>query len=152
MGWLIIGCFLAVLVFGAMVWYANTEVAKVKKALVSLAFTGLLIAAIFLIVNVARGNIGLLPLLIFMVPVVRRLRGQGGSQDFSSKFRNKAASRSTMSRAEALEVLGLKEGASEQDIKAAYRKLIASAHPDAGGSDWMAAKLNEAKQILLNKK
>ena len=151
MGWLIIGCFIAALVFGAMVWYANTEVAKVKKALGSLALLGLLIVAIFLIISVARGNIGLLPLLVFLVPVARRIKGQGRPHGFSDKFRQNTASRSTMSRAEAYEILGLKQGASEEDIKAAYRKLIANAHPDAGGSDWMAAKLNEAKQILLDK-
>lgn len=151
MGWLIIGCFIAALVFGAMVWYANTEVAKVKKALVSLALTGLFVVAILLIVGVARGNIGLLPLLIFLVPVARRMKAQGRPNGFSGKFRQNTSPRSTMSRAEALEILGLKQGATEQEIKAAYRKLIASAHPDAGGSDWMAAKLNEAKQILLGK-
>lgn len=151
MGWLIIGCFIAALVFGAMVWYANTEVAKVKKALVSLALAGLLIVAIFLIASVARGNIGLLPLLIFLIPVARRIKGQGRSYGFSDRFRQNTSARSTMSRAEALEILGLKQGATEEEIKAAYRKLIANAHPDAGGSDWMAAKLNEAKQILLGK-
>lgn len=151
MGWLIIGCFIAALVFGAMVWYANTEVAKVKKALGSLALTGLLGVAILLIVGVARGNIGLLPLLIFLVPLARRIKAQGGPYGFSGKFRQNTSARSAMSKAEALEILGLKQGATEQEIKAAYRKLIASAHPDAGGSDWMAAKLNEAKQILLGK-
>ena len=151
MGWLIIGLFIAALVWGAMVWYANTEVANVKKGLVSLAVIGLLIVAVLLITNVVRGNIGFLPMLILLVPLAKKLRAQGGSQRFSSKFRQNSASRSAMSRAEALEVLGLKEGASQQEIKAAYRKLIASAHPDAGGSDSMAAKLNEAKQVLLGK-
>ncbi len=151
MGWLIIGCFIAAGVFGAMVWYANTEVAKVKKALASLALLGLLIVAIFLIISVARGNIGLLPLLVFLIPVARRIKGQGRSQGFSDKFRQKTSGNSAMSRAEAYEILGLKQGATEEEVKAAYRKLIANAHPDAGGSDWMAAKLNEAKQILLDK-
>ena len=151
MGWLIIGCFIAALVFGAMVWYANTEVAKVKKALASFALVGLLIVAIFLIISVARGNIGLLPLLVFLVPVARRIKGRGRSQGFSGGFRQNTSAKSAMSRAEAFEILGLKQGASEEEIKAAYRKLIANAHPDAGGSDWMAAKLNEAKQILLDK-
>ena len=56
---------------------------------------------------------------------------------------------STMSRAEALKVLGLQEGASEDDIRAAHRKLIISNHPDKGGSDYLASKINEAKDILL---
>ena len=56
---------------------------------------------------------------------------------------------STMSRAEALKVLGLPEGASEDDIRTVHRKLIMSNHPDKGGSDYLASKINEAKDVLL---
>jgi DnaJ domain len=54
-----------------------------------------------------------------------------------------------MSRAEALKVLGLEEGASEDDIRAAHRKLMAQNHPDRGGSDYLASKINEARDVLL---
>jgi hypothetical protein len=57
--------------------------------------------------------------------------------------------RATMSRAEALKVLGLSEGASEDDIRAAHRRLILQNHPDKGGSDYLASKVNEAKDVLL---
>jgi len=52
-------------------------------------------------------------------------------------------------REDALNVLGLKEEASEKDIQAAYKKLMAKVHPDAEGSEWMAAKLNQARDLLL---
>ena len=52
-------------------------------------------------------------------------------------------------RADALEVLGLEDGASEHDIKAAYKKLMQKVHPDHEGSEWMAAKLNQARDFLL---
>ena len=54
-----------------------------------------------------------------------------------------------MERAEALQVLGLQEGASAYDIREAHRHLIAGMHPDHGGSDYLAAQINHAKDVLL---
>lgn len=55
-----------------------------------------------------------------------------------------------MARAEALDILGLQEGATADEIEAAYKTLIVKNHPDQGGTDWLAARLNEARDILLN--
>lgn len=54
-----------------------------------------------------------------------------------------------MSRNEALRVLGLEQGASAADIKAAHHRLIAGLHPDHGGSTYLAAQINQAKDVLL---
>ena len=59
------------------------------------------------------------------------------------------ASSGKMSRIEALAVLGLKEGATAEDIRAAHRRLMKEFHPDRGGSDYLAAKINQAKDVLL---
>jgi hypothetical protein len=57
--------------------------------------------------------------------------------------------RSDMTRAEALAVLGLAEGASDEEIKAAHRRLIRRTHPDAGGTADLAARINRAKDVLV---
>lgn len=54
-----------------------------------------------------------------------------------------------MTREEALQVLGLQEGADEAAIRAAHRRLMRAAHPDQGGSDWLAARINQARDVLL---
>ncbi|KGE05359.1 J domain-containing protein [Pseudohaliea rubra] len=55
----------------------------------------------------------------------------------------------TMTRSEALAVLGLGEDADREDIIAAHRRLMQKLHPDRGGNDYLAAKVNEAKDFLL---
>ena len=53
------------------------------------------------------------------------------------------------SRAQALAELGLAEGATAADIHAAYRALIKQHHPDHGGSHAKAARINQAKELLV---
>jgi DnaJ-class molecular chaperone len=56
---------------------------------------------------------------------------------------------STMALDEAYQLLGLKPGATREDIHAAHRDLMKRNHPDQGGSTYIAAKVNEAKDVLL---
>lgn len=54
-----------------------------------------------------------------------------------------------MTEALALRTLGLRPDATPEDIKAAHRRLMASVHPDRGGSDQLAAQVNSARELLL---
>jgi hypothetical protein len=63
--------------------------------------------------------------------------------------KSRPAPSTAMSKAEALAVLGLKKDADHEAIRAAHRRLMKELHPDRGGSDYLAAKVNQAKEVLL---
>lgn len=58
---------------------------------------------------------------------------------------------SAMSQEEAHQVLGLQPGAGEDAVRAAHRTLMKKLHPDQGGSTYLASRVNQAKDALLNR-
>ncbi len=81
----------------------------------------------------------------------RRIVGWRENADTNrSDGQGHAPASGSMTKQEAYQVLGLEPGASKAEIRQAWRKLMKSVHPDSGGSQFLAAKINAAKDILLN--
>jgi hypothetical protein len=70
-----------------------------------------------------------------------------GNASFSDQ--NTTSGSQTMSRQEACQILGVADDATREEILQAWRNLIKKVHPDSGGSAFLTAKINTAKDILL---
>jgi hypothetical protein len=78
-------------------------------------------------------------------PDWRQGGGAGGTEERAGAGRASEA----MSREEAYKILDLPPGASADEVKAAHRRLMLKLHPDHGGSTYLAARINQAKDLLI---
>ena len=67
-----------------------------------------------------------------------------------NKQTSSSSDKSQMTEEEALSVLGLKKGASDEDIKKSYYDLMKKLHPDKDGNNYLSNLITEAKNKLLN--
>ena len=159
--WLVLGGLTLFLFLGGLRAFERASVTTVKSLVVWIAALGAISLALLLVLT-GRGGIALGALTLLGPLIWNRWRAvhQAG---LGAGTRNAGGPRAgtgsggeaprprggAMTRQEALEVLGLAAGASEADIRAAHHRIMRTAHPDAGGSDWLAARVNMARDVLL---
>ena len=118
---------------------------KFKKNL-KLGFLIILLVIVFYLMRFFPGVISSIPAIFLIL-----YRWGNVISFFSNIFLKKKYynTQDKMSKKEALEILGLQEGASREQILSSHQNLVKKNHPDLGGSDWVTKKLNQARDILL---
>lgn len=76
--------------------------------------------------------------------------GEPGNDGVGADGKSRQRPIESMTREDALYVLGLPADASREQILQAHRKLISRVHPDKGGSDFLAQTINHARKVLLD--
>ena len=137
--------FLSILVY-LITEFTHLPQKKFKKYL-KLFFLVLLLAIVFYLMRFFPGVISSIPAIFLIL-----YRWGNVISFFSNIFFKRTKSNfnnEQMTRKQALEILGLDEGATKQEIINSHQNLIKKNHPDLGGSDWITKKLNKARDILL---
>jgi hypothetical protein len=132
--------------------FSRAQVATLKRLLAWVAaLGGIALACLMLLTGRGLGALGSAVLFAPLVMSWWRESQPGRAPPSSSQKSSSQGASSNLSRAEALEILGLKEPATAAEIRAAHHRLIQAVHPDKGGSDWLASRLNQARATLLKR-
>lgn len=148
---LLLGLACLVLLLAAAQGFSRAQVATIKSLLAWIAALGGLTLGTLLLLT-GRGAAALSALVLFGPLVVSWWHEGRAAPRPKARPESPMKSRAgPMTREEAWSVLGLEPGASEAEIRAAYLRLMQRAHPDTGGSAWLAARINQARDLLLRK-
>lgn len=152
--WLVLGALTLFLFLGGLRAFERASVSTIKSLVVWIAALGGIALALLLILS-GREGIALGALVMFGPLIWRQWQAYrmsvGGRSQQQSAGSNQPPPRrqSGMTPEEAYQVLGLNPGATEAEIRAAHHRIMRTAHPDSGGSDWLATRVNQARDVLL---
>ena len=159
--------FLIILVVAAIAYVLWFKIKKAKgeakKKLVIWTVAGSAIAVLGFLAITGRlnfitaaitGAVAMLPKaahLLRYLPILDKFRQHASNSNQQQNNNNRQASaQSAMSKKQASEVLGIEPNASKEEIIKAHKRMMQKVHPDRGGSDFLAAQINQAKSTLLS--
>jgi hypothetical protein len=146
--WLILGGLTLFVFVGGLRAFERASVGTIKSLLAWIAaLGGLSLAALMFLTG--RGPMAVGALAMFGPLIWQHWRAAHTGQSGRAKPEPPPRQASAMTIDEAWQVLGLEPGADVEAIRAAHRRLMRAAHPDSGGSNWLAARINQARDILL---
>jgi len=149
--WFLLGGLVLLVFLWGLRAFERARVSDIKALLGWIAALGGISLALLMVLT-GRGGLAMTGLLLFGPLLWQKWKAaNGGGINLGGERPNRSQGRSqgAMTREEAYEVLGLRPGASEAEIRDAHRRLMRGAHPDTGGSDWLAARINQARDVLL---
>jgi DnaJ family protein C protein 19 len=150
--WLVLGGLTLFLFLGGLRAFERASVTTVKSLFTWIgALAGISLA--LLLVLSGREGIALGALTLFGPLIWQRWRARHPAAAAGAQRQAPPPPRrqGNMTPEEAYEVLGLHPGATEAEIRAAHHRLMRTAHPDSGGSDWLATRVNQARDVLLGR-
>jgi DnaJ homolog subfamily C member 19 len=149
---------IAFLIVVWIVWWKwkNSPDEAARRRLVRNSILYGLIGVIFLLAAMGRIHwlgaafAALFPILKFVFAALLRFF-PALAKIYASRSSNSQApvTKSAMGLSEARDILGVNQGASEEEIQMAYKRHMQKVHPDKGGNEYFATKLNEARDLLL---
>jgi DnaJ homolog subfamily C member 19 len=172
--WLLFGGLVVFALVAGLRAFERASVGSIKALLAWIAALGGLTLALLLILS-GRGSAAIGALVMFGPLIWQRIRnaqmqsharrqaaagnagagpsgsgaGGGESPSGSGGWGPAPHAGGPMTKQEAYQVLGLRAGATEADIRDAHHRLMRRAHPDVGGSEWIATRINQARDVLL---
>lgn len=152
---LIIVAAIGVLVFWYRRWQKKPEAERRQFTRQTLLWGAAALVLVLVISGRAHWLLGVLAALLAMagriaqfiqfIPLFKKIFGD----DVQAGQGRPASSGQTMTRRQAADFLGVEINASEQEIRAAHKRLMQKIHPDRGGSDALAKQINQARDLLL---
>ncbi|MAV99216.1 MAG: hypothetical protein CML81_05375 [Rhodobiaceae bacterium] len=107
----------------------------------------ILLSTLLILLILALIKFKLLAFLFYLVPFLVKIRDRFSSINNQNKSSNEISNLD-----EAYEILGINKSASLEEIETAYKDLIRKNHPDNGGTEYLAKKINLAREYIIKEK